>query len=191
MISMKFTRSALALLATLLLAVACKQPPTPPSPSDTGMPGGGSQFGDPNFVNPSLLNRPRTDDAPPARDAAFSRGAGENGWLEGVLPSIYFDFDQSAVRPSDRPALQEAADYLMRNPGAKLLIEGHCDWRGTSEYNLALGERRAGNARDYLLSLGISADRVEIVSMGDLEATEVSDEVQLQQDRRADLIVIP
>lgn len=184
---MKFNRSAFALLALLILAVACKQPPTPPRPSDTARAGGGSTLA-PDWISPSDIRGVSRNDLPPLRS---DTNAAASNRKEGLFPAIYFDFDQSAVRPSDRPALQEAADYLLRETGAKLVIEGHCDWRGTTEYNMALGERRAASARDYLLSLGISPDRVEIVSKGDLEAIQVDDEAQLQQDRRADLVVIP
>lgn len=187
---MKFTRSAVALFALLLLAVACRQPPTPPDPSETGgVPQAGN--GDVDWVSPEAVRRSDPGEVPPSRAEGFSNLPGDDGRLEGVLPSVYFAFDQSAVRPADRPALQEAADYLLQQPNAKLIIEGHCDWRGTSEYNLALGERRAASARDYLLSLGIPQSRVEIVSKGDLEAVETDDEGLLQQDRRADLVIIP
>lgn len=191
---MKFTRSALAsvLLVLLFVASACKQPPVPPRPTDTSLPGGGSGRNSSQFVSPETIRRaPLGDDLPALRNSDFGDVSANGGRLEDILPSIYFDFDQSAVRPTDRPALQEAADYLLRNPSHKLLIEGHCDWRGTAQYNLALGERRAASARDYLLSLGIDPTRVEIVSQGDIDAVEVDDEVQLQQDRRADLVVIP
>lgn len=116
---------------------------------------------------------------------------GASGGIEGLLPSVYFAFDQATIGPKDRPSLQTAADYLASNPSARLIIEGHCDWRGTSEYNMALGERRAASAREYLVSLGVDAARLETVSMGDLEATQSDDESILQEDRRADLIVLP
>jgi len=110
--------------------------------------------------------------------------------IRGLLPSVYFDFDQSTVRPTERAKLDQAASHLRNNPADALLLEGHCDWRGTTEYNLALGERRAQSVREYLATLGISADRIQTVSKGDLEATEGAGEAQLQQDRRADLVII-
>lgn len=123
-----------------------------------------------------------------SRNSAF--GADAANREEGLLPSVYFDFDQSFVRPSDRDLLQDAADYLRANPEARLVVEGHCDWRGTTEYNLALGDRRASSVRDYLVDLGIADERIEVVSYGDREAdTDVTD-AQMQQDRRADLIVV-
>ncbi len=109
---------------------------------------------------------------------------------EGVLPSVYFDFDQSVVRPQDRPRLVEAAEHLANNPNTGVIIEGHCDWRGTTEYNLALGDRRANSVRDFLISLGVSPDRIETVSFGDTMAQTEASENQMQQDRRADLVLV-
>ena len=111
--------------------------------------------------------------------------------IENLFSPVYFDFDQSFIRAADRPTLQEAAAYLEDNPGSQLLVEGHCDWRGTTEYNMALGDRRATSVTAYLEQLGIAPDRLETVSKGDLEAiTEGSDE-EMRMDRRADLIIIP
>jgi peptidoglycan-associated lipoprotein len=110
--------------------------------------------------------------------------------VEGVLPSIYFGFDSSSVAASERPKLQQAADYLHENTGYHILVEGHCDWYGTSEYNLALGDRRANSISDYLGTLGITPLRVEKLSKGSLEATGGLSKSQSAQDRRADLILL-
>ncbi|MEA3359039.1 MAG: peptidoglycan-associated lipoprotein Pal [Thermodesulfobacteriota bacterium] len=80
---------------------------------------------------------------------------------------IYFDFDRSFIRPEYRPILKEKADYLKDNPNVRIRIEGNCDERGTNEYNLALGERRANSANKFLVSLGVSPDQIEIVSYGE------------------------
>lgn len=111
--------------------------------------------------------------------------------IENLFSPVYFDFDQSFVRPEDRPTLQEVADYLNANPSAQLLVEGHCDWRGTTEYNMALGDRRANSVTAYMAQLGIAADRLETVSKGDLEAVTEGSESDMSRDRRADLIIIP
>jgi peptidoglycan-associated lipoprotein len=110
--------------------------------------------------------------------------------VRGELPSIYFGFDSSSVSASERSKLQQAADYLEQNPGHHLLIEGYCDWYGTSEYNLALGDRRAGSASDYLGTLGITPLRINKLSKGSLEATGGLSKSQSSQDRRADLIIL-
>lgn len=83
------------------------------------------------------------------------------------FPDIHFDFDQSLIRDDAKPVLQQVADAMKQNPQARLRIEGYCDERGTAEYNLALGERRAVSAKDYLVSLGVSAGRISTVSFGE------------------------
>ncbi|MGE4506082.1 MAG: peptidoglycan-associated lipoprotein Pal [Desulfovibrionaceae bacterium] len=80
---------------------------------------------------------------------------------------IYFEFDSSALTEHSRAVLSSKADILKRYSGLTLVIEGHCDERGTTEYNLALGERRARVAYDYLVILGVSPDRLSIVSFGE------------------------
>jgi len=80
--------------------------------------------------------------------------------------NIHFDFDKYNIRDDAKPALKSTADWLVKNKSSKMLIEGHCDERGTSEYNLALGERRAKSTRDYLVSSGVTKDRLDMVSYG-------------------------
>jgi peptidoglycan-associated lipoprotein len=92
--------------------------------------------------------------------------------IEGVvfesslLKDIHFDFDKYDIRPEDVAILRENAALLKKYPTIKIQIEGHCDERGTIEYNLALGERRATSTKNYLVSLGISADRVSTITFG-------------------------
>lgn len=83
------------------------------------------------------------------------------------LEDIHFDFDKSFIREDAKPALQRVAEALKKSPGASVLIEGHCDERGTAEYNLALGERRAASAKSYLVSLGVKAGALSTVSFGE------------------------
>ncbi|HEY5996329.1 MAG TPA: peptidoglycan-associated lipoprotein Pal [Candidatus Deferrimicrobiaceae bacterium] len=85
---------------------------------------------------------------------------------EGSFENIYFDFDESVIREDAKPILLIVASYLKNNPKYKLVIEGHCDERGTSEYNMALGQRRADATRAYLVNLGISVNRLTTVSYG-------------------------
>ena len=79
---------------------------------------------------------------------------------------------------------------MLDNPARGLLLEGRCDWYGTAEYNLALGDRRAASARDYLITLGIEPSRLEILSKGSLDASPGLSKIESAQDRRADLIVL-
>jgi peptidoglycan-associated lipoprotein len=82
------------------------------------------------------------------------------------LKEIYFDFDSYALRTEARETLKGDAEWLKRNPGVRVTVEGHCDERGTTEYNLALGAKRAQAAKDYLISLGLPADRISTTSFG-------------------------
>src|SRR4030043_276005 len=84
-----------------------------------------------------------------------------------LLKDIHFDFDKYDIRPADMETLKENAALLKKHPDVKIQIEGHCDERGTVEYNLALGERRANSAKKYLISLGISPDRISTISYGE------------------------
>ena len=86
-----------------------------------------------------------------------------------VYADIYFEYDRSFIRPDAVPTLKMVAEDLASNPGRYLLIEGHCDERGDNEYNLALGERRALRTREYLINLGVEADRVITISYGEEE----------------------
>jgi peptidoglycan-associated lipoprotein len=83
-----------------------------------------------------------------------------------ALRDVHFDFDRYEVRAQDKPVLDENAKWLKQNAGALLLIEGHADERGTNEYNLALGERRAKATRDHLVSLGVDGGRITVISYG-------------------------
>ena len=103
----------------------------------------------------------------------------------GALKEIYFDFDSYALRAEARSLLESHAAWLKANPAAQVEIEGHCDERGTTEYNLALGAKRARGAMDYLVTLGISASRIKSVSYGEElpVCREKSEECYLQNRR--------
>ncbi len=87
--------------------------------------------------------------------------------LVGVETVFYFDFDKSIVRPESREALAKHAEYLVLNPEARIVLEGHADERGTREYNMALGERRAKAISRYLTIQGVAASQIETVSFGE------------------------
>ncbi len=86
--------------------------------------------------------------------------------VQEVGDRVFFDYDQSTVRPDGEETLRRQAEFLKQNRGLTLKISGHCDERGTREYNLALGERRANAARNYLISLGIHPTRISTISYG-------------------------
>jgi peptidoglycan-associated lipoprotein len=102
--------------------------------------------------------------AAPKPDAAGTDARGAE--KESVLKDAFFDFDKSSIRPDAKQSLDENAKWLKANPNAALTIEGHCDERGTREYNLGLGQRRAKAAKDYLVSAGIDPKRIKIISYG-------------------------
>ncbi|HXF49593.1 MAG TPA: peptidoglycan-associated lipoprotein Pal [Verrucomicrobiae bacterium] len=102
---------------------------------------------------------------------------------------IYFDFDRYYIRDDAKSALEQNARVLKANPNMRILIEGHCDERGTVEYNLALGERRAAAARQYLMDLGIDGSRISTVSYGKERPVAFGhDETSWQQNRRAEFV---
>lgn len=104
---------------------------------------------------------------------------------------IFFDTDRFNIDNIDAAALQSQAQWLMRYPNKRATIEGHADERGTREYNLALGERRANAAKNYLVSLGIDASRLNIVSYGkERPVATASNETAWAQNRRAVTITI-
>jgi len=105
------------------------------------------------------------------------------------VSDAYFDYDKSDIRDDARSALTRGADFLRANPTLTIQIEGHCDERGSVAYNLGLGDRRSNSARDFLVSLGISGDRITTISYGKerpfcTEGTETC----WQQNRRAHLV---
>jgi len=110
--------------------------------------------------------------------------------IKGLLGAVYFDFDKSNIKEPERAKIQAAKDYLAKNPTYRILFEGHCDWRGTDEYNLSLGDRRATAAKKYLISLGVAADKVESNSKGSLEAKKNAADDEMAKDRRAEIIVL-
>ena len=107
-----------------------------------------------------------------------------------ALRDVYFDFDRYDVRAGDKGTLDENAKWLKTNQSALLLIEGHADERGTNEYNLALGERRAKATRDYLVSVGIEAGRITVISYGEERPTCTEKaEACWSKNRRAHFLV--
>lgn len=101
--------------------------------------------------------------------------------------SIYFDFDKSELLPAARESLKKNADYLRTNGDLSVLVEGNCDERGTVEYNLALGERRAAAVRDYYSYLGIAKERVALISYGKEKPVDPGhNEAAWAKNRRAD-----
>ena len=181
----------LALSVAAIAFSGCSKKPIRPDPSQTAMGPGGAGYTDQSMLNPMGVD---------TYDPLFADGQSglenRSGVIEtddmirGLLEPVYFDFDKSGIKASERVKLDAAITYLDANPNHSILLEGHCDWRGTGDYNLGLGDRRAGAAREYLETAGVAGSRVETSSKGDLEAMENGDESQMSQDRRVELVIL-
>lgn len=113
-----------------------------------------------------------------------------HGRSSAQLQPIYFDFDQAIVRSDQIPMLEQNAAYLKQTPGVKVIVEGNCDERGTNEYNLALGERRALNGKKFLVELGVEQDRIRTISYGEERPLFTGhDEFAWSHNRRDDFVI--
>lgn len=105
--------------------------------------------------------------------------------------TVYFDYDRSAVKVSERSKVESVAAHLRDNSGQGVLIEGHCDERGTEQYNLSLGDRRAQAIREYLVNLGIDSHRIHVITYGEAQpAVAGHDESAWSRNRRGEFILL-
>jgi len=147
-------------------------------------PAPGSMAGDLSVGNTGAL--PLGAGAPLNPDEA-GRVSGPGSTSEGVLQKVYFDYDKADVRPDQRAVLDKNYDYLKANAGQRIIIEGHCDERGTVEYNFALGERRANQVKAYLANRGIATDHMKTISKGKEEpAVQGHNEAAWSKNRRVE-----
>jgi peptidoglycan-associated lipoprotein len=172
----------LAVMLIFSLSIACKKKPkeVPPPP-------------------PPVKEQPKVEkvEQPPVKEPVlseqdiFMQKTLEEINREKPLANIYFDYDKSAIRDDAKPVLEANAAWMKKFPSVKILIEGHCDERGTEEYNLALGERRAKAAEDYLVTLGIASDRMKIISYGKSQPVDPGhNEAAWQLNRRDQFLII-
>ena len=181
--------TALVLLVALTVTACSRQvppppppPPEPPAPVVTPPP-------------PPPPPPPAPAPAPPAprpltEEEIFSKKTVDELNAEMPLADVMFDYDQFAIREDQRATLQKNAEYLKRWPTVRATIEGHADSRGTNQYNLALGERRANSTKEYLVGLGIASDRLLVVSKGE-ETPACTEETEAcwQRNRRGHFII--
>jgi len=173
----KFSQAlGLTLAISTLLFTACSKKPTR-GPED------GNAMGD--TIDPNAVAL--TADA---GSALTNRDAGVPDETKSVVEPIYFALDRAAVPPAERPKLQAAVKWLADNPGQNLVLSGHCDWRGTAEYNLGLGDRRASAVKTILQSMGVDGARLETLSKGSTDAKQSGGESEWAKDRRVDFIVL-
>ena len=110
--------------------------------------------------------------------------------LEYLFRNVYFDYNKYNIKPSEAPILTEIADWLSNNSSKHLLVEGHCDERGSNEYNLALGEQRSLSVRRYLINLGIEASRLHTVSYGEERPAEYGQSEDVwSKNRRSEFLI--
>ncbi len=126
------------------------------------------------------------DAKPIERKPAF---AIQEGRTTGPMVPIYFDFDKYAIRGDQEGRMKTNAAHLKANPNAEVSIEGNCDERGTNEYNLALGDRRANTAKEYLATMGVNVGKITILSYGEEKPLNFGhDELAWSQNRRDDFV---
>lgn len=164
------------LLGTVIALTSCsKKDVVSDEPMMSGAGGGSGEWG---------------EGAGSGGDVGASAIGGSTGSSSG-LQTVYFDYDKYTIRSDARGALRANAGWLKSNPSATVQIEGHCDERGTIEYNLALGERRANAAKNYLVRMGVDSSRLSTISYGEERpVASGSDESAWAQNRRAEFVVL-
>jgi len=174
---------------TVAAAAPPAPPPAPPTPPPAPVTPEPPKAPEPVAAAPAP---PAAAPAEPPPAAAPPRPAPTEFTMIPELKPVHFRFDKADIRPDDAKILDADAEWLIANKDMLVLIEGHCDERGTNEYNLALGERRARATRDYLVSRGVAADRMSILSYGE-ERPVCSEKKEScwSQNRRAVLLVKP
>ena len=184
---MKLASKSLCIIAASAAALlaGCAKKPVRPDPSSTAL---GPQSGGAGNLTPTDVST--TADANSALTNRDPNILEDANTIRGLLQPVYFEFDRSSVKAAERPKLQAAKYYLDKNPQYRLLLEGHCDWRGTSEYNLGLGDHRASEAKKYLIQIGVSADKIETLSKGSEEAKKNADDATMSKDRRDELVIL-
>ena len=189
---MKAARQVILMCAVVALAaaVACgkknapvARPMPPPVPTNPGTPSRPP-------APPEPVSEPTVVPPEPVRDDGISSASLDDLNKNSPLRPVFYELDSSELSPSGQKTLDENAALLKRYPSWTVTIEGHCDERGTAEYNLALGERRAISARAYLVSLGIPADRVRTVSYGkEFPFDPGHEESAFSKNRRAHFVI--
>jgi len=181
----------LAILALSLVLTGCQKKPAetePTTPEPTPTVTEPTPVPEPEPTEPKEVvtdfgtENPDVMEITPERIAEWNRA--------GVLGTVYFEYDSFDLTSESRTMLQANADFLRDNGPLAIRVEGNCDERGTIEYNLALGERRASAVRDYLVDLGVDATLIRIVSFGEENpAVNGHDDAAWSQNRRAEFVV--
>jgi peptidoglycan-associated lipoprotein len=159
---------AVAVLVCAIAAGACGKKPPEAKPAPPPPPPAEKPTTPPPPPPPTPPPPPApTPDRPLTEDEIFAKATPDDLTKSGVLKPVFFAYDSIVLTEEARGILQKNVEYLKRRPSTKVMVEGHADSRGTNEYNLALTERRAAAVKDYLVSLGVGADRVTTVAKGE------------------------
>jgi len=183
---------SLLLVAGVVLSGCAKRPATTqaaaPAPTGAATTTAATPSSEPQQMQSSSSGGATATPAP----STTARPAVQDFTAVPELADIFFDFDKYDIRPGDAKTLDANATWLKSNPNHLLLIEGHCDERGTNEYNLALGERRAKSTMNYLVSQGVQANRITIISYGE-ERPQCTEHTEScwAKNRRAHFLVKP
>ncbi len=172
----------LAIVLVFSFAVSCKKKPkeVPPPPPQT------QEQPKVEKVEAPVVQEPQLTE-----EELFLQKSLDQINSEKPLGTIYFDYDRAVIRDDARTILDGNAAWMKKFKSVKVQVQGHCDERGTEEYNLALGEKRAKAAQDYLLSTGISSNRIQIISYGKSQPINPGhDEAAWQMNRRAQFLII-
>jgi peptidoglycan-associated lipoprotein len=179
-------RFGLSLSAVIFMA-SCGNPANPPPPKWTTE-NPSASTGAPAKV--AAAKPPAPAKADPGSQSSLEALRKGDAVMPGPLNDIGFNFDSAALSESARATLKANADWLKANPAARVQIEGHCDERGTAEYNMALGAKRAQAAADYLATLGIAGSRISTTSYGEeIPVCKESAETCWARNRRARFVV--
>jgi peptidoglycan-associated lipoprotein len=185
-------------LALAVGAVGCKKPQKGVTPIQSGKTGAAPTRSTPVNQGGTLPNGGGAD-ATTVKETASGFPEGDIGLIEGMVPDknyfaaqvVYFDFDSSLVKSSEQGNVENVGNEMKAKPQAKLMIDGHCDERGTEEYNRSLGQRRAGALREFLIRSGLSPDQIYTRSFGeDVPADPGHDEAAWQKNRRGEFILL-
>jgi peptidoglycan-associated lipoprotein len=185
---MRVSQSVVLIVVLAVAAGACGkkkvEPPPAAAPAPTTTPT--RPDSPPPPPPPPAASQP----AAPTEEEIFSKTTLEELNAQKPLADVFFQYDSVAITDEGRASLQKNLTWLKRWTSTRIKVEGHADSRGTNEYNLALAERRADAVRDYLASLGLTADRITVVSMGE-EQPFCSDETEAcwQQNRRGHFVI--
>ena len=186
-----FKMACYGLAAMIVFAAGCAPSATDKAATASSSTGGSGSKAAPD-ASQGEGKRETAKESTTDRSSLGQLQEGKSPESTGPLKDILYDYDSYSLRADARDTLRASSDWLKRNPAARVEIEGHCDERGTNEYNLALGAKRAQAAKDFLVTLGIGVDRLSTISYGEeIPLCKDANESCWQRNRRARFVVLP